>query len=60
MEHRYAMGQILGRPLRENEFVHHRNGIKTDNLPENLELVLQNPHTGSIQCPFCAKEFAVR
>lgn len=38
MEHIVVMEETLGRHLFDNENVHHLNGVKNDNRPENLEL----------------------
>ena len=37
-QHRFVMSELLGRPLYRHEEVHHINGVKHDNRPENLEL----------------------
>lgn len=37
-KHRLVMSEYLGRPLNENESVHHISGDKSDNRIENLEL----------------------
>ncbi len=38
LEHRWVMEQMLGRKLEPDEEVHHKNRVRDDNDPSNLEL----------------------
>lgn len=39
LEHRVVAEQKIGRPLHAGEVVHHINGVRDDNRPENLEVL---------------------
>lgn len=44
LEHRYVMELLLGRPLRPDEVVHHKDGNPANNSPSNLALTSRPEH----------------
>lgn len=48
--HRHILEKYLGRKLKPEEKTHHKNGIKTDNRIENLEIISQSEHIKKYHC----------
>ncbi len=61
-EHRIVMAGMLNRPLTKAETVHHKDGDRLNNAPENLELWVGSHSSGSrasdLLCPHCGKNYA--
>ena len=68
LHHRVVVENKLGRLLEKHEIVHHIDGNKKNNVPENLEVMTQAEHGHHhgkdkhrtfvpLTCPVCGKDF---
>jgi hypothetical protein len=66
LEHRLVVSNIMGRPLRPDEVVHHIDGNKKNNTPINLRLMTNSEHVKlhakgrtymCLECCCCGKKF---
>lgn len=60
LEHRKIMEEYLKRKLSKNELIHHKNGIKSDNRINNLQIVMRKLHKEEVKFPYCLKDFAIK
>jgi hypothetical protein len=66
LEHRYIYSQYVKRPLLKGELIHHKNGDKSDNRIENLEIMTPKEHSifhnqkhpFTKKCEVCNTEYA--
>lgn len=74
LEHILVVEQVLGRPLEPGEQVHHKDGNKQNNAPENLQVMSASEHKRHhlkeywaehgrqvlLHCQECGAEFSVK
>lgn len=60
-EHRKVLEDTIGRKLRPGESAHHKNGIRDDNRPENIELwvgpIRYGQRASDIVCHACGAPY---
>lgn len=65
LAHRYIYQEFINRPLSKGELIHHKNGDKSDNRIENLEIMTPKEHSKHHNqkypitkiCEICNSEF---